>query len=373
MAMGNISLFECVRCASGFKADLLRTVCECGAPVYARYDLPGLRSRWNIKDLARESSGLWRYHPVLPTDEGDCVTLGEGGTPLIRTTFLGKAIKAGSLWLKDESRNPTGSCEARGASVVVTMAKRLGIRKITAAAGGDGESALAAYAAAAGIEARIVLPNDVPQSSFLECKAYRAVVELADKPQALCGEQIWDVSPFREPFRIEGQKTAGYELAEQFGWEPPDAILCPCGDGLALAGIWKAFGELQSLGWIESKKPKMIAVQATGRAATNPAGDFLVLNAIRESGGTAIAISAEKMLDDALLLAESEGIFGAPETGACIAAARHLLTTGFLNPAERIVLYNVASGLRRIETFSTRFLRRGASEQDKLGGLILPR
>ncbi len=272
----------------------------------------------------------------------------------------------------------------------------MGFAKVAAATGGDGGSALAAYAAAAGLDAQLFLPANVPQSNFLECKSYGAQVKLNPGPVPA---GVLDVSAF-ETIRLEGQKTAGYELAEQLGWEAPDAIVCPCGDGLALAAIWKAFGELQELGWIGTRTPKMIAVQAAGCAPIvkafesnaeecvrwpnphalssemqdpEPALGFLVLRAIRETGGTALAISDEEMLDETLLLAKLEGLFAAPETGACVAAVRRLLTTGFLRSTERIVLYNVASGLRRAENFTARFIRRMANEQDKLGGLILPR
>jgi threonine synthase len=394
--MGNISLLTCATCSSEFSPDPCRTHCVCGAPLTAKYDLLAIRRRWNRDDLAREPQTLWRYHAVLPAELGSEVSLGEGWTPLSNMAKLGKSLGVTDVWIKDESRNPTGSCRDRDASMVITVARSMGFAKLAAATGGDGGSALAAYAARAGLEAQLFLPADVPQSSFLECQSYGTQVKLNRGP---IPAGVLDVSAF-ESIRLEGQKTAGYELAEQLAWEAPDAIVCPCGDGLALAAIYKAFGELQELGWTGAKTPKMIAVQAAGCApiveafesnAENcvrwpnphalsvemrdpqPALGFLALRAVRQTGGTALAVTDEEMLDETLLLAKLEGLFAAPETGACVAAVRRLVTTGLLRSTERIVLYNVASGFRRTESFATRFTRRMANEQDKLGGLILPR
>lgn len=253
------------------------------------------------------------------------------------------------------------------------------------------------------------MPRDVPRANFIECKSFGANVTLVDGLISDCGRLVaerkdregwFDVSTLKEPYRIEGKKTMGYEVAEQFGWQLPDAIFYPCGGGVGLIGMWKAFHELEQLGWIGSKRPKMISVQATGcqpitRAFEQNAdasefwqdahtvasglrvpkalGDFLVLRAIRESNGTAISVSDEELMDAALLLAAKEGIFAAPEGGACVAAAKRLLETGFLKPEDRVAIFNTGSGLKYLEAFSTRFPRSGASEQDKLGGLITPR
>ncbi len=352
---------------------------------------------------------MWRYAPVLPAEPDEAITLREGWTPLIRAESLGREIGAENLWVKDEGRNPTDSFKARGLSCAVTMARKFGIRKLAIPSAGNAASALAAYAAAAGLEAHIFLPRDVPQSNFIECKAFGAQVTLVDGLISDCARIVaerkeregwFDVSTLKEPYRVEGKKTMGYEVAEQFDWRLPDAIFYPCGGGVGLIGMWKAFGELQELGWIGSKRPKMIAVQAAGcqpvtRAFEQHAeasqfwqdahtvasglrvpkalGDFLVLRAIRESKGTAISVSDEEMIDSALLLAAREGIFAAPEGGACVAAARQLLQSGFLKPQDRIVLFNTGSGLKYLEAFSTRFVRQAATEQDKLGGLITPR
>jgi threonine synthase len=352
---------------------------------------------------------MWRYHPVLPVGPEDAVTLGEGFTPLLPLKKLGDALGLEDLWLKDEGQNPTGSFKARGMSVAVTMAQKLGAMRLAAPSAGNAGGALAAYAAAAGLESYIFMPRDVPQSNYLECKAAGAHLTLVDGLISDCGRIVserkqtegwFEVSTLKEPYRIEGKKTMGYEVAEQFGWSVPDAILYPCGGGVGLIGMWKAFNELETLGWIGSKRPKMIAVQAQGCAPIVQAfeqgsessafwndaytvasglrvpkalGDFLVLQAVRESGGTAIAISDSDMIDAGIDLATKEGIFAAPEGGACIAALPRLVKSGILKRADRIVIYNTGSGSKYLEAYATRFPRRGGGEADKLGGLITPR
>ncbi len=352
---------------------------------------------------------MWRYDPVLPASRNEAVCLGEGWTPLIKAEKLGQKLGAHNLWIKDEGQNPTDSFKARGLCCAVTMAKKLGAKKLAIPSAGNAASALAAYAAAAGLEANIFMPRDVPQANFVECKAYGANVTLVDGLISDCGKIVaerkdregwFEVSTLKEPYRIEGKKTMGYEVAEQFGWQLPDAILYPCGGGVGLIGMWKAFDELQKLGWIVGKRPKMISVQAAGcgpitRAFEQKAessefwqdahtvasglrvpkalGDFLVLRAIRESEGTAISISDEDMLDAGQETASSAGIFPAPEGGACVAAVKQLLQAGFLRTEEQIVIFNTGSGLKYLEAYSTRFPRHAAGEQDKLGGLITPR
>jgi len=289
------------------------------------------------------------------------------------------------------------------------MCKELGIGRVAIPSAGNAASALAAYAAAGGIEAHIFMPKDVPQANYLECKAYGAQVTLVDGLISDCarmvaergpGEGWFDISTLKEPYRIEGKKTMGYEVAEQMDWELPDAIFYPTGGGVGLIGMWKAFAEMEKLGWIGGRRPKMIAVQAEGcqpvvRAfeqneprsrfyedahtvaaglrVPKPLGDFLVLEGVRASGGTAIAVSDDEMLDAGVQLATDEGIYAAPEGAACVAAAEKLLASGFLKPSDRIVLYNTGSGLKYPEAYSTRFPRAAFSEQDKLGGLITPR
>ncbi len=407
--MGQASHLTCSRCNKTSDAGRAANLCECGGPLLVDYDLAVIRATWRKEDLRDAATSMWRYSPVLPAGQDEIVTLGEGWTPLVRARGLEQEIGARDLWIKDEGQNPTDSFKARGLSCAITMAKKLGVRKLAIPSAGNAGSALAAYAAAANLEANIFMPQDVPQSNFIECQAFGANVTLVDGLISDCARLVterkeregwFDVSTLKEPYRIEGKKTMGYEVAEQFHWELPDAILYPCGGGVGLIGMWKAFAELEELGWIGKKRPKMIAVQASGCAPIARAfesgaetsdffpdahtvasglrvpkalGDFLVLRAVRESGGMALAIADEEMIDAGLLMSRREGIFPAPEGGACVAATRHLLQNGFLKPADRIVIYNTGSGLKYLEAYSTHYPRYTASEQDKLGGLITPR
>jgi threonine synthase len=289
------------------------------------------------------------------------------------------------------------------------MCAELGVRKVAIPSAGNAAGALAAYAAAAGIEAHIFLPRDVPEANYLESKAYGAEVTLVDGLISDCARMVverastegwYDLSTLKEPYRIEGKKTMGYEVAEQMDWELPDAIFYPTGGGVGMIGMWKAFAEMERLGWIGGRRPKMIAVQAegcqpvvrafeenesrsrfwedartvaSGLRVPKPLGDFLVLEAVRKSGGTALAVTDSEMLDAGALLASSEGIFAAPEGAACVAALEKLLGCGFLKNTDRIVLYNTGTGLKYNEAYATRFPRVAESQQDKLGGLITPR
>ncbi|MEO8373212.1 MAG: threonine synthase, partial [Candidatus Solibacter sp.] len=320
---------ECSLCATKYDAAAVANLCTCGGPLLVRYDLGVIRHRWLRRDVASGPANMWRYAPVLPAAEASIVTLGEGWTPLVRTRKLGARIGAENLWVKDEGLNPTASFKARGLSCAVSMCVELGIKKVAIPSAGNAASAMAAYAAAAGIEAHIFMPRDVPQSNYLECKAYGAHVTLVDGLISDCGRMVaeqgpkegwFDVSTLKEPYRIEGKKTMGYEVAEQMGWELPDAIFYPTGGGVGMIGMWKAFDEMEKLGWIGARRPKMIAVQAdgcqpvvrayieneprsrfyegahtvaSGLRVPKPLGDFLVLQAVRESGGTAIAVSDE--------------------------------------------------------------------------------
>jgi threonine synthase len=337
------------------------------------------------------------------------VSLGEGWTPLFRTRRLGERISASNLWVKDEGLNPTGSFKARGLACAISMCRELGIRKVAIPSAGNAAGACATYAAAAGMESHIFMPQDVPQSNFVECRAAGAKVTLVDGLISDCGRIVgerkaaegwFEVSTLKEPYRIEGKKTMGYEVAEQFEWKLPSAILYPAGGGVGLIGMWKAFAEMEELGWIGRERPKMIAVQAegcqpvvrawkqqadraefydgastvaSGLRVPKPLGDALMLRAIRESGGCAIAVSDAEMLDGGIEMAETEGIFAAPEGGACVAAVRRLIAEGFLLSDERIVIYNTGSGIKYLEAYSTRFPRLAGGEADKLGGLITPR
>jgi threonine synthase len=400
---------ECSLCNQRFEAGLVLNLCACGGPLLVRYDLNRIRHRWRRREVSHGPSTMWRYAPLLPPANESVVSLGEGWTPLLRTRRLGARLGADNLWVKDEGLNPTGSFKARGLACAISMCVELGIRKVAIPSAGNAAGALAAYAAAAGIEAHIFLPRDVPESNYLESKAYGAQVTLVNglisdcaRMVAECAEsQGWyDVSTLKEPYRIEGKKTMGFEVAEQMDWELPDAIFYPTGGGVGMIGMWKAFQEMEHLGWIGSRRPKMIAVQAegcqpvvrafeeneprsrfwddartvaSGLRVPKPLGDFLVLEAVRKSGGTAVAVSDTEMLDAGARLASEEGIFAAPEGAACVAALEKLLASGFLKPADRIVLYNTGTGLKYAEAYGTRFPRNASGEQDKLGGLITPR
>ncbi len=406
--MGIVSSLVCARCSSTVSPARLTNLCDCGGPFLVKYDLGSLRSAWRREEI-RPLASMWRYAPVLPAEAENAVTLGEGWTPLLAAKGLAKELGLERLWIKDEGQNPTQSFKARGLSCAVTLAQHLGSGDVAIASAGNAGGALAAYAARAGLRAHVLMPRDVPQSNFIECTAHGAQVTLVDGLISDCARRLaerkqregwFDLSTLKEPYRIEGKKTMGYEIAEQLGWSIPDTIIYPCGGGVGFIGIWKALQEMDELGWIGSRKPKMIAVQAegcqpivkafeqgrdesdawpdahtvaSGLRVPKAFGDFLVLRIIRESGGTAVAISDQEMLQDGLAMAAQEGIFPAPEGGACISALRKLIATGFIRKNEEVVVLNTGSGVKYLEAYSTRFSRRAASEQDKLGGLITPR
>lgn len=392
--MTTLSHLECSLCHKTFEAGKAWNLCECGGALLTRYDLEKARQNWSREWLMRAPSTMWRYAPVLPVSKPDClISLGEGFTPLVRAKRLGARLGAGQLWVKDEGLNPTGSFKARGLSCAVSMCAELGIRKIALPSAGNAASASAAYAAAAGIECHIYMPNDVPQSNYIECKSFGAHVTLIEGLISDCGRIVaekkaaegwFEVSTLKEPYRIEGKKTMGYEVAEQFHWELPDAIFYPTGGGVGLIGMWKAFAEMETMGWVGPKRPKMIAVQVTGcqpivrafeqgaprsefwvNASTvaaglrvpKPLGDYLILEAVRESGGTAIAVTDEETLQAGVKLATDEGMFAAPEGAACVAALEKLLANGFLKADDRIVIYNTGAGLKYLEAYSPLFPR----------------
>jgi len=407
--MAKATHLECSLCDRKYAADRVQHLCACGGPLLVRYDLEAIRKAWSPAQVREGPNSMWRYAPVLPAADESIVTLGEGMTPLIRARRLGARLGAQDLWIKDEGLNPTGSFKARGLSCAVSMGVELGVRKMAIPSAGNAASALAAYAAAAGIEAHIFMPRDVPQANYIECQAFGACVTLVDGLISDCAKLVaagaeahgwYDVSTLKEPYRIEGKKTMGYEVAEQFGWRLPDAIFYPTGGGVGMIGMWKAFAEMEALGWIGAQRPKMIAVQvegcqpvvrafdrgearsefwenastvAAGLRVPKPLGDFLILDAVRASGGTALAVSDGELLDAGIQLAREEGIFAAPEGAACVAALEKLLASGFLKPAERIAIYNTGAGLKYLEAYATRFPRVGSGEADKLGGLITPR
>jgi threonine synthase len=379
--MAKISHFECSRCLSKFSIEIPPTVCgKCAGSLYVRYDLSPFQGCTSRDDIARISSsmswsGMWRYRSVIP--EVPPVSLGEGWTPVIRSRRYAGAF------LKEEGANPTGSFKARGMAMAVTMARAYGIKKLAAPSAGNAAGALAAYAAAAGIEAHIFMPKDVPFANYLEARMYGANVTLVDGLISDCGRMVaerkekqgwFDISTLKEPFRVEGKKTMGYELVEQLGWEYPAAVFYPTGGGVGLIGMWKAFAEMEELGWVKpGKRPRMIAVQAAGcapivraferqekasemwkDAATfasglrvpKPYGDYIMLEILRESNGLAIAVPDEAILVSLRDWAKNEGVLLCPEGATATAAYAHLLETGMLKPEDRVVLFNTGAGLK---------------------------
>ncbi len=383
--MPPIAYLECSRCDARLSAQLPQTVCtQCAdfpaGALYVRYDLSHLRGLAARDVIAKDASsstwaGMWRYRSVLP--EVQPVTLGEGWTPMLPSKrFPG-------VFLKEEGANPTGTFKARGLALAVTMAQHYGLRKLAVPSAGNAAGALAAYAAAAGIEAHIFMPRDVPFANYVEAIAYGANVTLVDGLISDCARMVterkeqenwFDVSTLKEPFRIEGKKTMGYELVEQLGWEYPDAVFYPTGGGVGLIGMWKAFDELEQLGWVKpGKRPKMIAVQSSGcapvvrafedgagasnmwqNAATfasglrvpKPYGDYIMLEILRKSDGIALAVSDDEILASILDWARNEGIFLSPEGAAATAAYDQLLANGFLKASDRVVLFNTGAGLK---------------------------
>ena len=390
--MNYLTHLDCSRCERKFERAKLHGLCECGGPLLARYDLARLRAEWSRDTLSRGPATMWRYAPALPVSDPACiVSLGEGMTPLVPARRLGAKFGAPDVWIKDDGVNPTGTFKARGMSCAISMCVELGVKKVAVPSAGNAAGAAAAYAAAAGIEAHIFMPRDVPRANYIECRAAGARVTLVDGLISDCARIVgerkqaegwFDLSTLKEPYRIEGKKTMGYELAEQFDWRLPDAILYPCGGGVGLIGMWKAFGEMEALGWVSSQRPKMIAVQAAGcqpivrafeegkpssdfysNAQTlasglrvpKALGDSLALEAVRSSGGTAIAVSDDEILDGVAELAASEGVFVAPEGGACIAACKRLFGSGFFSANDRVVIYNTGSGLKYLDVLAPRF------------------
>jgi threonine synthase len=410
MSFYSVTHLECSVCSKTYEAGKAWNLCECGGPLLVRYDLDHLREAWGRDAVASGPNSMWRYAPALPVQhETSIISLGEGMTPILPARRTGARIGAENLLIKDEGLNPTGSFKARGLSCAVSMCVELGLKRLAIPSAGNAASALAAYAAAAGIEANIFMPQDVPQSNFIECKSYGANVTLVNGLISDCGRIVgerkaaegwFEISTLKEPYRIEGKKTMGYEVAEQLGWELPDAIFYPTGGGVGMIGMWKAFAEMEAMGWIGPKRPKMIAVQAegcqpivralnegeevsrfwdgastvaSGLRVPKPLGDRLTLRAVRESGGTAIAVSDEALVDAGIRVATEEGLFMAPEGAACVSAAERLIQEGFLKASDRMVIYNTGSGLKYLEAYSVRFPRVAAGETDKLGGLITPR
>ena len=398
--MSNITFLECTKCGEKLSAEQPQTVCpRDGGSLYARYDLAALKGKFTLAALAGRPASMWRYSEVLP--DAPPVTLGEGFTPLISSR------EEKGVYIKEEGLNPTGSFKARGLSAAVTMARAYGLKKLAIPSAGNAASALAAYAAAAGIEAHIFMPRDVPRANLVECQAYGAQVTLVEGLIGDCARIIserkqaegwFDISTLKEPFRVEGKKTLGYELFEQLD-RLPEAIIYPTGGGVGLIGMWKAFEEMEALGWVGTKRPRMIAVQSTGcapipkafdegksasevwaHAATLAAGlrvpkaygDYIILDILRRSGGTAVAVSDAEILDALRAWAQTEGIFAAPEGAASLAAYRKLRASGFLKPGEVTVLFNTGSGLKYIDVIAAAMETTAAPAGRQAGGIIGP-
>jgi threonine synthase len=390
MTYSSLTHLECGACGPEHDAARVQGVCtHCGKPLLAHYDLKAAAETLTIESLRARRSDLWRYAEVLPVaDVASIVSLGEGSTPLVPAPRLGAELGCEALYIKDESGNPTQSFKARGMAVAVSRAKELGVSKLAAPSAGNAGGALAAYAARANIEAYLFMPRDTPRANIIETTFTGAHVRLVDGLITDCGAAVargkdaegwFDVSTLKEPYRVEGKKTLGYELAEQLGWILPDVIVYPTGGGTGLIGMWKAFAEMEQLGWIGPERPRMVSVQADGcapivtafesgarfadefpNAATiasglrvpRAIGDFLILDALRESGGTAVAVSDAELIQGARDIARLEGIFACPEGGACVPAVRRLIASGAIRSADRVVIFNTAAGVKYLDTYT---------------------
>ena len=388
--MATIAYLECSKCGDHIDPARPQTICpKDGGSLYVRFDLEALKGRFTPDSLRGRSTSMWRYHEVLPGDSP--VTLGEGFTPMLRSR------ENPNVYIKDEGLNPTGSFKARGLCAAVTMARQYGLKKLAVPSAGNAASALAAYCAAAGIEAHIFMPKDVPLANLVECKSYGTHVTLVNGLISDCAKMVnerkqaegwFDISTLKEPFRVEGKKTMGYEVAEQLNWELPDAIFYPTGGGVGLIGRWKAFDEMEQLGWLggktdggrpRAKRPKMITVQAAGCAPVvkawdehkqtaemwenahtaaaclrvpKPYADYIILDILKQSGGTAVSVSDDEIFQGVNDWAGREGIFASPEGAACLPAYQRLVREGFLKPTDKVVLFNTGSGLKYIDVIA---------------------
>ena len=396
----HLQALDCAACGGSCDLSEPRTVCAaCGQPLLARYDLARVSREVPRDSLARFGTDLWRYRAVLPfAADFPVVRLGEGGTPLLPLPRLARELGLERLWMKEESPNPTQSFKARGLALAVNGAVAFGKGAIALPSAGNAGSAAAAYAAAAGLRCRITVPEDTPEAFVLEQRAFGAEVRLvsgtiSDAGKALASwapaPEWWNVATFREPFRLEGKKTLGYEIAEQSGWRLPDVILYPTGGGTGLVGMWRAFVELTELGWVSGPLPRLVAVQtrgcapvvrafeqgadrtepwadartvASGLRVPAPFADRLILRALRASKGTAVAVGEEEMLDGMLDLAALEGCFACPEGGATLAALRQLRASGEVGPRARVVIYDTGSGLKYPEAWRAALARRPGEE-----------
>jgi threonine synthase len=385
-----VTHLECTRCNRRYEPGQVLNLCaECGSPLFVRYDLERAAKNMRPGHLALREPTLWRYDDVLPVENPDHrVSLGEGFTPLVTARRLGSQIGLPRLFIKDESGEPTGSFKARGLSLAVSMAKALGATDVCLPSAGNAGSALAAYAAKGGLKAHVFMPRDVGEVFLMETRAYGAEVETVEGVITDAGrvcaakakEHGWyECATLKEPYRVEGKKTMGYELAEQMGWKLPDAILYPTGGGTGLIGMWKAFREMEAMGYLGPGRPRMYAVQAEGCAPIVKAfsegldeapmwegartiahgirvpkalGDFLILRALRESHGAAVAVSDAEIIQGVKAAAATEGIFACPEGGACVAALRKLKANGHLSPDDTVVVFNTGTGFKYVDTMA---------------------
>lgn len=376
----------CPRCRNSFPLGKAINLCPCGSPLLVRYDARKIARAVKKSELKSRPSTLWRYQEFLPLRaERNRVSLGEGFTPLIEARRLASELSIKRLWIKDEAQNPTGSFKDRGLSVAISLAKELGIKKVAIPSAGNAGGSLSAYAARAGMEAYVFMPRDTPRANQIEAAKYGARLTLVDGLINDCGrlmaerkgaEGWFDVSTLKEPYRVEGKKTLGLEIAEQLDWKLPDVIIYPTGGGTGLIGMWKGFNELAEIGWIGSKRPRMVSVQAEGcapivrafnegkekaepwlNAKTIASGlrvpqavaDFLMLQVIRESKGIALSVSDSEMVREIDHVGRSEGLFFCPEGGAGVAALRRLVQQGWIKPTETVLIFNTASGLKYID------------------------
>lgn len=387
----NVTHLECALCGLRHEARTLQNLCvECGKPLLVRYDLSEAAKHLTQESLKTRVPSLWRYAEVLPVERPEnVVSFGEGWTPLIKAERLASTLPLRlDLHIKDEGQNPTQSFKARGMTAAISMAKELGVRKLAVPSAGNAAGAMAAYAARAGMEAHIFMPSDTPEANVVECRQTGAYVTLIDGLITDCGKIVaerkdpegwFDVSTLKEPYRVEGKKTMGYELAEQLNFRLPDVILYPTGGGTGLIGMWKAFDEMESMGWIDSRRPRMVSVQsetcapivrafesgerfadefenaasvASGLRVPKAIGDFLILDAVRASGGTALAVSDEELVAAVGEIGAAEGIFTAPEGAACLPALRKLIDKGSVSEGETVVMFNTGAGVKYLEAFS---------------------
>ncbi len=387
--MSFLTYLECSKCGKRYDAAKVQTVCDvCGKPLFARYDLDAVGDAVSRKDLVCREASMWRYWELLPVrDKRNKVSLGEGWTPLIPVRRLGEAVGLPDLMVKDEGIIPTGTFKSRGLAIAVSKAKELGIKRLALPSAGNAAGAMSAYGARAGMESYVFMPVDAPKVNAVECQVVGAKVILVRGLITDCGKFVSDgidemdwfpLSTLKEPYRVEGKKTMGIEVAEQMDWKLPDVIIYPTGGGTGIIGMWKAFDEMEHLGWIGSERPRMVSVQAEGCAPIIRAynegreestywegadtlaaglrvpkaiGDFLILRAVRESGGTALAVGDEEIMEAVRLTAQKEGLFACPEGAATLAALKKMLNQGQVDKGENVVLFNTGSGLKYTELF----------------------